>query len=143
MLLGEFRCSTDDDGWLTIPSVFRPDLVEGMTVTRGIEGCLWVYPAVEWQRLAERVKRLPFTSQPARAFARFIFSGAVFCTPNQAGELLLPEHLRRYATIQDEVVVVGLLSHVEIWCPGRWRRSKLSFVEDGAALVEALSGFGI
>ena len=164
MLLGEFRCSIDSEGRLTVPSVFGAELLEGATVTRGMERCLVVYPALEWQKLVEKIRRLPLTSQPARAFTRFIFSGAAICAFNETGQspgadatpradgpeegcapikLPLPDQLRRYAGIQGEAIVVGLLSHLEIWCPGRWRRAKSSFVEEGAALAEELSEFGV
>ncbi len=139
-----------------IPSAFRDDLVEGATVTRGIERCLLVYPATEWRTLAERIRRLPLTNQSARAFNRFIFSGAAVCPCGHTGKtksakdanelpsrLPLPDQLRRYAHIEEEAIVVGLLSHLEIWSPERWRRAKSSFVEEGVALAEALSESGI
>lgn len=144
MLLGEFRCSFDREGRLTLPPAFREALAEGATVTRGIERCLLVYPAAEWQKLAEKIqRRLPLTSQPARSFTRFVFSGAASCTPNQAGQLALPDQLRWYAHIEDEAIVVGLLSHLEIWCPGRWQKAKSSFVEEAPALAEGVGQFGI
>jgi len=143
MLLGEFRCSTDGEGRLTIPSAFRAAFAEGGTVTRGIERCLLVYPAAEWEDLAQKIRVLPFTSQPARTFARFIFSGATACVPDQAGHLPLSDQLRRYARIEDEAIVVGLVSHLEIWCPGRWQKTKRTFVEDGAALAERLTEFAV
>jgi len=144
MLLGEFRCTADTEGRLTIPSQFRDELVEGATVTRGIERCVLVYPAVEWEKLAERIEQqLPFTSQPARTFARFIFSGAAICAPDHGGQLLLPDQLRSYARIEDEAIVVGLLSHLEIWSPGYWQEAKSSFSTEGPALAEKLSKFEI
>ncbi len=143
MLLGEFHCSTDGKGRLSIPSAFRAAFVEGVTVTRGIERCLLVYPAAEWEDLARKVCVLPLTSQPARTFARFIFSGAATCVLDRAGHLPLSDQLRRYARIEDEAIVVGLVSHLEIWCPRRWQETRRSFIEDGADLVEKLTEFAI
>jgi len=143
MLLGEFHCSADAEGRLTMPPAFQAELVKGVTVTRGVERCLLVYPATEWQKLAQKVGRLPLTSQSARAFSRFLFSGAAVCAPDQSGQLSLPDQLRRYARIEDEAIVVGLLLHVEVWSPGLWRTAKSCFVEEGAALAEKLSEFGI
>mgnify|MGYP006284076317 CR=1 FL=1 len=143
MLVGEFRCSTDSEGRVPIPSAFRAELADGATVTRGIDRCLLVYPTREWQNLAQKIRVLPLTSQPARGFIRFIFSGANVCAPDQAGRLSLPEQLCQYAEIDGEVVLVGLLSHVEIWSPGLWEETRSSFVEEGAALAEQLSEFAI
>jgi len=143
MLIGEFRCSTDSDGRLMLPVPFRADLTGGATVTRGIERCLWIYPVAEWEELAEKLHQLPFTSQAARRFSRFMFSAAAVCTPDQAGQLLLPEQLRQYAGIDDEAVVVGLLSHLEIWHPADWQERTSLFAEEGPALAEAVRQFGI
>jgi MraZ protein len=144
MLLGEFHCTADSEGRLTIPSQFRDELVGGATLTRGIEQCVLVYPATEWEKLAGKIERqLPITSQPARTFARFIFSGAATCAPDQGGQLLLPDQLRSYARIEDEAIVVGLLSHLEIWSPRHWQEAKSSFSSEGPALAEKLSKFEI
>jgi MraZ protein len=144
MLLGEFYCRTDGDGRLTIPPEFRAELMEGATVTRGIDRCLFVYPAAEWRKLAMKMEeRLPLTSRPARAFRRLMFSAALTCVPGQRGEISLPDRLREYADIEEEVVVVGLVSHVEIWSPGQWQEMRTALADDGVALAEELGEFGI
>jgi MraZ protein len=144
MLIGEFRCKTDEEGRLTIPSEFRAELTDGATVTRGIDRCLVVYPAAKWQKLAEEMEsQLPLTSKLARAFNRLMFSGASACATDQEGQIRLPGPLREYASIGDEVVVVGLFSHLEIWSPQRWQAMRAESLEDGVALAEELSEFGI
>jgi len=144
MLIGEFRCSTDDGGRVTIPSEFHAELVEGATVTRGIDRCLVVYPAAKWRTLAEKIEyQLPLTSKLARAFNRLVFSGAMACALDQEGQIELPGSLRDYAGIDDEVVVVGVFSHLEIWSPRRWQEMRAESLGDGVALAEELSEFGI
>lgn len=142
MLLGEFHCSTDGEGRLTIPPEFRAELAHGATVTRGIDRCVVVYPAVEWQGLAEKIEdRLPLTSRQARAFSRLMFSGALACALDQEGQIHVPDQLREYANIENEVVVVGLFSHLEIWSPRQWQRTRAESVQDGAGLAEELGEF--
>lgn len=144
MLLGEFRCGADGEGRVTIPSSLRGELIDGATVTRGIERCLLVYPSVEWEKLTGKIEeRLPFTSQSARSFARFIFSGAQTCVPDRTGQVFLPDRLREYAGIEDEVIIVGLLSHLEVWCPEQWQETKSTLLEDGPALAQELRDLGI
>ena len=144
MLIGEFRCETDADGRLLLPSPFRVVLAQGATVTRGLERCLLVYPSEEWERLSEDIcRRLPFTNQAARSFRRFLFSAAAASAPGEAGHLALPDELRRYASINGEAVVIGLLTHLEIWCPEHWKRTKSTLVEEGPALAEQLRELGI
>jgi MraZ protein len=144
MLIGEFRCRTDEGGRVTIPSEFRSELGEGATVTRGIDHCLMVYPAAKWQTLAEEIEhQLPLTSKLARAFNRLMFSGAAACALDQEGQIELPDPLREYAGIDGEVVIVGLFSHLEIWSPRQWQEMRSEALGDGVALAEGLREFGI
>lgn len=144
MLIGEAYCSADDQGWLTIPSQFRAELAQGVTVTRGIDPCLFVYPAAEWEKLAARIEgQLPLTSRVARAFNRLMFSAALTCALDERDQILLPEPLREYANITREVVVVGLFSHLEIWTPQGWLRMRSASVENSVDLADELTEFGI
>jgi MraZ protein len=144
MLIGEFHCGTDEGGRVRIPSEFHPELGEGATVTRGIDRCLVLYPATKWRTLAEKIEyQLPVTSKLARAFNRLVFSGATVCVIDEEGQIELPGPLRDYAEIDDEVVVVGLFSHLEIWSPRRWQEMRTESLENGATLAEELSEFGI
>jgi MraZ protein len=140
MLLGEFHCTADSSGKLTIPTEFSTELGEGLTLTRGIDRCLFIYPAEEWQKLAEKMHgKLPLTSQDARMFARLMFSGAQTCTLDQQGQLSLPGGLRQYAGIEDQVVVIGLCTHLEVWSPQRWQEVNDQTVNEGAAIAERLT----
>jgi len=144
MLLGEFHCTTDGNGKLIIPIEFRAKLAEGLVVTRGIEKCLFIYPAEEWRELAKKMRsRLPLTSRDARAFTRLIFAGALSCVLDQQGRVPLPDNLRRYAGIEDQAIVVGLYTHLEIWSPQRWQEIVAQMAKEGVAIAESLSQLGI
>lgn len=144
MLIGESHCRADEEGWLTIPSEFRAELRGEVIVTRGIERCLVVYPAAEWTKLTTRMaQRLPLTTTSGRAFSRLMFSAARASRLSEKGGILLPQRLRQYAGIEDQVVVVGLLSHLEMWSPAAWQRMRSTSEENGAALAEELITFGI
>ena len=138
MLLGEFQCAADKR--LAIPTELVLALGEGVTITRGIDRCLFIYPAGEWLKLVEKMQRqLSLTNRDARAFARLMFSGALTCTPNQEGQIPLPNDLRQYAGIEDEAIVVGLCTHLEVWNPQRWQEVNDQTVKEGAAVAERLS----
>jgi MraZ protein len=144
MLLGEFRCEADEEGRMMLPAGFSAELAMGATVTRGIERCLLVYPADEWEKLSGELReRLPFTSQAARAFGRFLFSAAASCEPGEEGRVVLPRQLLRYAGIDGEAIVIGLLTHLEVWHPDRWEKAKSTLVEEGPVLADQLRELGI
>jgi len=142
MFLGEFSHTIDDKGRLTLPSKFRALLAGGLVVTRGIDKCLFVFPLNEWQTLAGKVSNLPLVDPQAREFRRLLFSGASDDVPDKQGRVLIPQYLREYASLDGEVVVAGLNTHVEIWSPAAWTEARKGF-ESGTLDAEHWAKLGI
>jgi MraZ protein len=142
MFSGEFEHTIDDKGRLTIPARFRDELTEGMFVTRGLDGCLFVYPPDSWEVLAEKVATLPLTQRDARYFSRLIFSGSE-CKLDKQGRILLSSSLRKHAGIENEVVVIGVNSRLEIWSKERWQEVTARLENEGAVFAEQLASLGI
>ncbi len=142
MFLGEFKHVIDDKGRLTIPARFRPDLARGVVVTRGLDGCLVLYPTTEWESLAERVNALPITDRHARDFRRFVFGSAAEAAPDRQGRVLVPTFLREYAGINGQVAIVGMNTYVEIWNSETWQTMRQA-VEDDDANTERWAELGI
>lgn len=134
MFLGEYSHTIDDKGRLTVPSKFRTDLAVGIVVTRGFDQNLMVYPMPGWQKLSERVLSKPISDPRVREFRRLLFSGAADLTQDRQGRILLPPFLREYAGIMDEVVIVGMYDHLEIWSATAWQtqRDRIDHPMDGA-----------
>lgn len=115
MLMGEFHHNIDDKARLVMPSKFREELGESFVITRGLDGCLFVYSNVEWQKLVEKLKNLPFTKKDARSFLRFFLSGATNCTLDKQGRMIIPIPLVNYANLNKECLVIGMNDRLEIW----------------------------
>ena len=115
MLMGEFHHNIDDKARLVMPSKFREELGESFVITRGLDGCLFVYSNVEWQKLVEKLKNLPFTKKDARSFLRFFLSGATNCTLDKQGRMIIPTPLVNYANLNKECLVIGMNDRLEIW----------------------------
>ncbi len=143
MFLGEYTHTFDSKGRLTIPARFRPQLAQGMVVTRGLDRCLLVYPLAEWEKLADKINRLPLTQKGARTFTRLMYSGAIYCEPDRQGRILIPPYLREYAGIENDSVVIGLYAHLEIWDSARWQEVKKKVEEEGESIAEQLADLGI
>ena len=142
---GEFRHSLDERGRVAIPARFRPRLAAGATLARWLDGCLGLFPQEEWVALSEKIAGLPVTNQPARAFARFMFSGAVETELDRQGRVLVPSYLRDYAGVAagGDVVVVGAHSRIELWSPQAWESYRSGIEGQPEALAEHLAGLGI
>lgn len=118
--MGEYHHNIDAKGRLAIPARFREGLGERFVATKGLDNCLFVFPMDEWTRLEEKLKALPFTRADARAFVRFFFAGAAECELDAQGRILIPEHLRTYAKLEKECVILGVSNRVEIWAKSEW-----------------------
>lgn len=115
MFMGEFHHNIDDKARLVMPSKFREELGDTFVITRGLEGCLFVYSRLEWTVLVEKLKKLPFTKKDARAFLRFFLSGAQECTFDKQGRIAVPSPLVTYADLKKECVIIGVNDRLEIW----------------------------
>lgn len=143
MFLGEFVHTIDDKGRLTIPAKFRDELITGIVVTRGLDGCLWAYSRSEWEHLAERIAQMPSTNAAARNFARFMFAHAFDSIPDRQGRILLPQNLRDYAIIENEAAIIGVMNRIELWNPNRWQEVLTEVEEDPEVFVSQLQDLGI
>ncbi len=121
MFIGEYSNKIDDKGRLAIPSKFRAELAGGAIVTKGLDGCLFIYTTSEWQKLAERLTTLPLTAANARAFARHMLAGAMDVELDKQGRVVLPAYLRQFGKLTTSVVVAGLFNRLEVWDESLWR----------------------
>lgn len=120
MLIGEYHHNLDEKGRLIIPSKFREDIGNEFIVTRGLDGCLFVYGMNEWNNIVSKLKTLPFTKQDARTFNRFFLSGATVCYFDKQGRINLPSSLIDYADIKKECTIIGVNDRLEIWATDRF-----------------------
>ena len=112
LLTGEFNHSIDTKGRLIIPSKFREILGEDFVITKGMDGCLSLYPNNEWKIFEEKLRTLPLTNKNARAFTRFFLGSAVDGGLDKQGRVLISSALRAFAGLEKEVVLVGVLDRV-------------------------------
>ncbi len=135
MLLGEYEHTIDDKNRLTLPAKFRQTFADGIVLTRGIDGCIDVYPTVEWQRrLQARLDPLDPLSREGRLMSRFFYSGASVSELDKQGRVPVPAPLAKSARLGREVVVAGVNDHLEIWALAEWRK-QLEEVEGSAQHV--------
>lgn len=141
MFMGEYRHTVDPKGRLIIPSKFRELLGNEFVVTRGLDGCLFVYPTESWGAYVEELKKLPLTDKNARIFTRFLIAGATICELDRQGRILIPVTLREFADIKKDVLLAGMLDHIEIWNEDHWKENTdFSNMDAIAGHLSGLSG---
>ena len=115
MLIGEYHNNIDEKGRLIIPAKFREEIGNSFVVTKGLDGCLFVYSLVEWEKIVNRLKKLPFTKKDARIFSRFFLSSATVCEFDRQGRVNLMNSLTLYAGLKKECAIIGVNDRLEIW----------------------------
>ncbi len=145
MFNGEYEHSLDDKGRMIVPKVFRDDFAEGLYVTRGIEGCVWVFTLPEWRVISEALSNSLLTSTNARRLDRILYTG-MEQTLDKQGRVLLPQYLREHGGIEpsEQVTVLGVKNRLEVWNRGRWREHSARLISDlGQDLDVGLAQVGI
>jgi len=137
---GEFAHSLDEKGRLAIPAKFRGRFKEGAVVTRWIGECLAIFPQTEWDSINAEVAKRPRTDRTVQEFVHFVVGGAHETEPDGQGRIGIPSHLREYASLGAEAIVVGASQHLEVWEPGRWR-GRIAQLQP--SIGDKLAGLGI
>lgn len=113
--MSEYNHTIDAKGRLIIPVKYREGLGDNFVVTRGIDGCLFLYASDEWQKVMDKLAELRMTNKKAREFTRFLLGGATEVELDTQARILVPSYLREHAKFQKEVVLVGMGNHIEVW----------------------------
>ena len=120
MLIGEFEHSLDAKGRLIMPAKLREAIGDKFVVTKGLDGCLIAFSIEEWSNFEEKSTSLPLSNRNSREFTRFFLSGATECEIDKQGRFLIPTNLRETASLQKEVVIIGVGTRIEIWDKEKW-----------------------
>jgi MraZ protein len=126
---GQYQTTLDDKGRLALPSKLRSVkcdnnnlLLDGeVFLTKGLEGCLSLYPEPEWEEIQKRFAGLNFTQRDFRAFSRRFYSFAAPVVPDKTGRILIPTHLLSEAGLKKDLLIIGVNRWIEIWNPERFQ----------------------
>ena len=120
MFMGEYNHTIDEKGRIIVPAKLRDELGETFVITKGIDGCLWVYDNEEWEKVEEKINELPFNLKEARLLSRFLIAGAYDAEPDKQGRVMIPQSLREFAGLKRDVVLAGVGKKLELWSKDRY-----------------------
>jgi MraZ protein len=143
MFIGEYSHTIDTKKRLAVPSKFRRELGKKAIITRGLDSCLVIYPTKEWQVLAKKLGTLPNSQIEARGFARIMLAGAMDVSLDNLGRILIPDYLKKYASLKKNVVVTGLFNRLEIWDERKWQEYKEKTEMAVGDIAERLKELGV
>ncbi|MFH1714535.1 MAG: division/cell wall cluster transcriptional repressor MraZ [Candidatus Nealsonbacteria bacterium] len=143
MFIGEYTYSIDDKKRLAVPVKFRQLLGKKAVITRGIDQCLFLYPAKEWEKLAKKLSQLPLSQSDARGFVRLMLGGAMEAAIDNLGRILVPDYLKDYAFLKKKVILVGLYDRIELWDEVEFKKYKKKTEMAAGDIAERLKELGV
>jgi MraZ protein len=151
-LIGRYDHTIDSHGRLSVPSKFRDYLTihsEGCVVmtTSHVDACITAYPLPAWDVIKKQADQIQTSSGEdflkRKDFLRLFLAGAVDCSLDKQGRMLLPAYLRERAALDRETVLIGFINKIEIWDLVKWQEKEAALLQDKSQLQEAMAGLGI
>ncbi|MFQ5508516.1 MAG: division/cell wall cluster transcriptional repressor MraZ [Leptospirillia bacterium] len=145
MFLGRESNRIDAKGRLAIPAKFRETVGQGarVVVTRKVlDPCLEIFPESHWKAFMERLQGLSQVKPEVRRYRRLVYSGAEACNLDRQGRILIPAHLREYAGLTQDTVLVGNGDTIELWDAERFD-TEMGGDMDANQLADTLAELGL
>ena len=125
LLTGEYQHVVDDKGRVLVSNRLRNQIdadVHGSNfyLVLGANGVLCLYPERYFERIVLSVAPGGTAPDEAVAFERMSFALASKIELDGQGRLLLNEKLRKRAGLKDDITLVGVRDHIELWNSGDW-----------------------
>jgi MraZ protein len=132
---------------LNFPSRFRDVLSqydsEVLMVAPWGKTHLRAFPIPEWESFENTLMTEGRKQKGLARLIRYVVGSVAECPLDKQGRILLPPHLRGEASLQREVVLVGMLNHVEIWDRETWEKENLATSENFEEFDEQFAEMGI
>lgn len=127
MFAGEYTCKLDDKGRFAVPTSLREpfSLSEGGEAKRAMlvksqrELCLWLLPVSYWHALLE-LQQQRLSERESRLFMHHVVYDVVEAEMDRTNRLLIPRRLREHIGASDNLVLVGMYDHLEVWGSQAW-----------------------
>jgi len=138
MYSGEQAHQLDAKNRIRIPAKFQVDPDEKFVFCKGATPCIYVMPKATFEKMANEFSSISiFDEEGQEALSEFM-SSFYPVEPDGQGRILIPEALRKHASINKNVVTVGVFDRLEIWSEEvrESRRQKTTFSEQMKKLAE-------
>lgn len=139
MLIGQYSSKVGEKNRIAFPKRFREIQGEKLIVTYGFEKSLIVVSESNWKALLQGTEDKPFLLSGARDTQRFLLGGASLVELDAQGRFVVPQYLKEFAGIGEEVVFVGLYRYVEVWDSKKWKEYQDKMQERISEVAEKLA----
>ena len=134
MLIGEYTGKVGEKKRVSLPSKFREELGDNLILTRGYEDALIVVNKQLWERIASEVIDGSFIDKNIRDTSRFLVGGAKEIELDSQGRFVIPSSLFKHASLNHEVVFIGLINWIEVWDKEKWE-DRVEFLKENSESI--------
>lgn len=144
LFMGTYKHTLDAKGRVSVPAKFRTgEEGEGFFVTRGLDGCLFVYSREEWTKFFDKLSELPSTTNKmARDVLRYFTANVAECDVDKLGRINIPQPLRETAGLLKDVTIIGARNRMEIWDSATWESYNAEQISEEMVL-ESMDSLGM
>jgi len=134
LLTGEYQHTVDEKGRVLISNKLRSQIDaeengNNFYLVLGANGILCLYPEKYFEQISLALAPGNTAPDEAVAFERLSFALASKVELDNQGRLLLNERLRKRANLKEDVTLVGVRDHIELWNTESWEQ----YLEDHMA----------
>jgi MraZ protein len=105
--------------------VFREGLSSAVYITEGFDRNLLVLTSNAFQEIYERVGSLNIADPLARLLLRLILGTAHEAKADLNGYLAIPDELKDFAELHQDILLIGQGDYFEIWSPDLWNKQEI------------------
>ncbi len=143
MYIGEYHHTLDDKGRIAVPVKFRALCERQAVLARGLDHSLALFSRESWEAFVAELQSNSWAQAETRAATRLFLAGAADIELDRSGRMLVPEHLRTYASLTREVVFLGLGNRVELWDASAWKTMAEHAEANANAIAATLARFTV
>ena len=142
MFLGKYFCNLDEEHHFLAPDGFRKYLSGSLYITQGFDNNLWVFSTDAFQGIYKNLGRMNIADPLARLLFRMILGAATEIGVTDQGYLEIPDALREYGLIENQVLLIGQGNYFEIWSPKLWNLQEQE-LKNTVSNIERFAAFEI
>ena len=124
MFQGSTGLNLDAKGRLAVPTrhrdLLQADADKKLVLTAHPDGCLLLYPASAWAPIGKKIMDFPGFDSKLGLWKRLLVGYAEDMELDGAGRLLISPTLRKYASLEKQIMFVGQGTHFELWNEAIW-----------------------
>ncbi len=135
MFIGKYYYKLQQNKRISLPKDFRVQ-AEQWVVTRGLDGCLFIFKASDFEKELHQLSNKSFTKKSQRDLVRIMTNEAKQISADDNGRVHLPKYLIEFAQLKEAIVIVGSFNRIEVWDQTQYHNYITQIEEQAETIAE-------